>query len=115
MNRGEKLRTLRLQFSDHLFNAKPHEKTHLVREPCHVESLRLTNRSQTRKIYMGSHILLADTNEWIVVRLLLEIAKERAVLPIRPIEILRRMAVIDRQNKSTIHPPSDLLYPVHRL
>jgi len=39
----------------------------------------------------GRHILLADANEWIFVRPLLEVAKERAVLPLRPIEILRRM------------------------
>ena len=115
MNCGAKLRALRLQSPDHLFNSEPHQKTHLVREPCHVESVLLTDSCQARKIYVRSHILLADTDEWILVRLLLEVAKERAVLPLKPIEVLRRMAVIDRQNKSTLHPPSNLLHPVDSL
>src|SRR6266852_1782799 len=53
MNRGAKLRALRLQFPDHLFNAEPHQKTHLVREPRHVESLLLTDSGQARKIHMA--------------------------------------------------------------
>jgi hypothetical protein len=104
----------RVQSPDHLFNTEPHQKTHLVREPRHVESVLLTDGSQAREIYVGSHILLTDTHEWIVVRSLLEVAKERAILPLRPVEVLRCMAVIDRQDKPTVYSSSNLLHPVHR-
>src|SRR6185295_16843191 len=115
MNCGPKLLALRLQFPDHLFNSEPHKKTHLVREPCHAESLLFTDGSQARKIHMGRHILFTDPHERIVVGQLLKIAEERAVLPLDPIEVLCRMAINDGHDKSTIDPLRDLFHPIHSL
>src|SRR5262245_7420860 len=102
MNRGLTLSALWLQFPDHLFSPEPHEKTHLVGESRYMESLLLTDGGQARKIHVRSHILLADPHERIFIGHLLKVAEERAVFPLRPMEILRCMAIIDGHHESTI-------------
>ena len=115
MDGRAKLRALLIKLADHVFHPKPHEKTHLIGKACHAQAGDCSDGRQTSEVHMGGHVLLTDTHIGRVAGQLLIVAKECSVLPIRSVQILRRMPIIDGHHKSAIDPLRHLVHPFQGL